>query len=141
MESFTGQTMTVICPRGLLTTANFLLALGALLTLSLSCSTYITSAAIMAFHSSPSCLIPEAGEVSQPEAYQPSCSLPLTYQCCSLLIAKSTSSWAFHFLPVPTLTSAALTSWSVDSQNFIASRTFSSLYAKQMERRGVGAWP
>lgn len=66
MESFTGQTMTVVCPRGHLTTANFLLALGPLLTLSLSCSTFITSAAIMALHSSPSCLRPEVGDVSPP---------------------------------------------------------------------------
>lgn len=37
-----------------------------LLTLSLSCSTFITSAAIMAFYSSPSCLRPEAEDVSPP---------------------------------------------------------------------------
>lgn len=64
----------------------------------------------------------------QPNPARPSCTLPMTSLCFSMLIDWSTSAWAFHLCPLRTSTATLLTACSLDSFSSTASRSFSSLY-------------
>lgn len=57
----------------------------------------------------------------------PSCILPMTSLCCSLLISWSTSTWALHLRPVQTSTAALLPVCCLDSLSSVTKQAFSRL--------------
>lgn len=101
-----------------------------------SCSVLVTSATTMALCSSLEAFDQKRGVLPLPRPAQPSWTLPTTSWCFGLLIAMSTSSWAFHFLPARIWEPAALTSWSVDSLSSSTIRAFSCLYPRLMDLSG-----